>query len=476
MEKNKKNILILFILLFTFSFDLAAKIKDVPVVKLFEKEYYKYDVKSHETIYSICKRFNVTEAEILSMNPFIVNGLKNGQTLMIPVKTSSDSTEGEIIIKDKEALQTITSTKKKSRKIINTLTDAPRITIILPFATTKTQGVDERFIEFYEGFLMAVDSLKSLGLSFEVQALESGEGIEDIKQAISTGKLRETDYCIGGANPEQIALLSEWAMKNRKILILPFSSRIPELENNHYLFQTNTPHSHIYDVLAEYYVNQIKATNIIFLNGSPNEDDAETAFISRIKSVLREKDIPFKMVDEDEELQNLFTAMENSGENTIFTTPLSINQAHNLVTRMAANMKTYSDKKITLMGYPEWQAMNKNYQKRLYELNTYLFSNFYADSQQNNVRNFQIDFNRIFGKDLLNTYPKYGMMGYDIATYFVPRMVLEKSELQESIPTIDPLQNKFKFSTKNPDHGSYNQLFYVIHYKPDNTVEVHSLK
>ena len=128
------------------------------------------------------------------------------------------------------------------------------------------------------------------------------------------------------------------------------------------------------------------------------------------------------------------------------------------------------------MGYPEWQAMNKNYQKRLYELNTYLFSNFYADSQQNNVRNFQIDFNRIFGKDLLNTYPKYGMMGYDIATYFVPRMVLEKSELQESVPTIDPLQNKFKFSTKNPDHGSYNQLFYVIHYKPDNTVEVHSLK
>lgn len=476
MEKNKKNILILFILLFTLSFDLAAQIKDVPIVKLFEKEYYKYDVKSHETIYSICKRFNVTEAEILSMNPFIVNGLKNGQTLMIPVKKSSDSTEGEIIIKDNETLQTKTPTLKKSKKIINTLTDASRITIILPFATTKTPGVDERFIEFYEGFLMAVDSLKSLGLSFEVQALESGEGIDDVKQAISTGKLKETDYCIGGANPEQIALLSEWAMKNRKILILPFSSKIPELENNHYLFQTNTPHSHMYDVLAEYCVNQIKATNIIFLNGSPNEDDAETAFIPQIKIALREKNIPFKMVDEDEELQNLFTAMENSGENTIFTTPLSINQANNLVTRMAANMKTYPDKKITLMGYPEWQAMNKNYQKRLYELNTYLFSNFYADSQQKNVRDFQIDFNRIFGKDLMNTYPKYGMMGYDIATYFVPRMIFEKSELQESIPTIDPLQNKFKFSTKNPDHGYYNQLFYVIHYKPDNTVEVHTLK
>jgi len=476
MEKNKKNILILFLLLFMFSFDLVAQNKNVPVVKLFEKEYYKYDVKSRETIYSICKRFDVTEAEILSMNPFIVDGLKNGQTLMIPVKTSSDSTKEEITTKDKEILQTMVSAKKKSKKTINALADAPRITIILPFATTKSSGVNERFIEFYEGFLMAVDSLKSLGFSFEVQVLDSGEGTDEVKQAISTGKLKETDYCIGGANPEQIALLSEWAMKNRKILILPFSSRIPELENNHYLFQTNTPHSHMYDVLAEYYVNQIKTTNIVFLNGSTNEVDPETAFIPQIKSALIEKNIPFKIVDDDEELQNLFTAMENDVENTIFTAPLSINQTHGLVTRMVANMKTSPDKKITLMGYPEWQAMNKNYQKRLYELNTYIFSNFYADSQQNNVRDFQINFNRIFGKNILNIYPKYGMMGYDIATYFIPRMVFDKSELQESVPTIDPLQNKFKFSTKNPDHGYYNQLFYVIHYKPDNTVDVHPLK
>ena len=476
MEKNKKNILILFILLFTFSLNLAAQIKDVPVVKLFEKEYYKYDVKSHETIYSICKRFNVTESEILSMNPFIVNGLKKGQTLMIPVKTSSNTTEKEIIIKDTETLQTKTSAQKKSIEIINTLTDTPRITILLPFADTKTPGINERYIEFYEGFLMAVDSLKSLGLSFEVQALESGEETEDIKQAISTGKLKETDYCIGGVNPEQIALLSEWAMKNQKILILPFSSRIPELENNPYLFQTNTPHSHMYDVLAEYYVNQIKTTNIVFLNSSPNENDTETAFVQQIKNVLRKKNIPFKIVDDDEELKNLCTAIENNGENTIFTTPMSINQTQSLVTRLAANIKTSPDKKITLMGYPEWQAIGKIYQKRLYELNTYIYSNFYADSQQNNVRDFQIYFNQTFKKNLLNTYPKYGMMGYDIAAYFVPRMVFKKSELQESIPTIDPLQNKFKFSTKNLDHGYYNQLFYIIHYKPDNTVEVYSLK
>ena len=98
MEKSKKNILILFLLLFTLSFDVIGQIKDVPIVKLFEKEYYKYDIKPKESLYSICKKFNVTEAEILSMNPFIVEGLQTGQTLMIPVKISKISTEKEIII------------------------------------------------------------------------------------------------------------------------------------------------------------------------------------------------------------------------------------------------------------------------------------------------------------------------------------------------------------------------------------------
>jgi len=72
----------------------------------------------------------------------------------------------------------------------------------------------------------------------------------------------------------------------------------------------------------------------------------------------------------------------------------------------------------------------------------------------------------------MNTFPKYGMMGYDIAGYFIPRMVFEKSEVMESAPYLSPLQNEFKFGTSNALSGASNQSYYIIHYTPDNEVEV----
>ncbi|MDD4922153.1 MAG: LysM peptidoglycan-binding domain-containing protein [Bacteroidales bacterium] len=477
MEKNKTNILILFLLLFTFSFDLFAQIKDVPVVKLFEKEYYKYDVKSRESMYSICKKFNVTEAEILSMNPFIINGLQAGQTLMIPVKINNISKQKEILLNKEGTSLKTTAGETKRKKDINKSVENPRITVLLPFASTANPGANERYIEFYEGFLLAVDSLKSLGLSFEVQTLESGDNPEAIRQAILTGKLNQTDYCIGGVTPEQITILSEWARKNQKILILPFSSRIPELENNPYLFQTITPHSYINDRLAVHFIDQIRTSNIVFLNSSASAgNDLDSPLIPKIKKELQKKGISFQVVNDDENLDALNKVLVEDRVNTVFPFPLTMNETNNLVTRLSGNLNAFPEKKITLMGYPDWQTMSKSYQKRLYELNTYIYSNFYADSQQNNVRDFQIQFYQTFGKNLLNTYPKYSMMGYDIAAYFIPRMVFEKSEQLERIPVITPLQNNFQFGAKNPISGAFNQFFYLIHYTPDNTVQVDSLK
>jgi len=475
MEKSKKYVLFLLLLFFTMPFDTIGQIKDVPVVKLFEKEYYKYEIKPKESLYSICKKFDVTEAELLSMNPFIADGLKAGQTLMIPVKDiTGKKKEQEILVSNDPAVVKATVTEK-ARKIVPGISDKPRITILLPFAETSVSGANDKYIEFYEGLLLAVDSLKSLGISFDVQALESGEDAQGINHAIITGKLNETDYCIGGTTPEQIALLAKWAKTNQKILILPFSSRIPEMENNPYLFQTNTPHESMYDKLTDFTVDRIGKSNIVFLKTNVDIEDSRSALISQLKTKFKNKGIAYKEVtynDNEEELSALAAVLVSSRENQIIPPPMTMNEVNRLVTRLASLSNTAPDKKIALMGYPDWQAMSKGYQKRLYELNTYIYSNFYADVQLQNVRDFQVRFTRSFGKNMLNSYPKYGMMGYDIATYFIPRMVFERSENMEIIPSIAPLQNDFVFDSKSPMSGSYNQTLYIINYNPDNTVKV----
>jgi hypothetical protein len=467
----QKCLLFLFLIVFACPLYINAQVKDVPTVKLFDKEYFKYVVKPKETVFSLCKRFDVTEAELLSMNPTIVEGLKSGQTLLIPIHKSKEITTDKPNLTPDTSVETV-SKPEKPKNTIYISTDKPRITLLLPFAPNNLPGANERYVEFYEGLLLAVDSLKTLGLSFEVQAIESGYDTETLSKILSSDKLDETDYCIGGVTSEQITLLADWAKKNQRYLIFPFSSRIPEMEKNPFLFQTNTPHTYIYNRLAEYASSNSKGSNVIFLKSGTDEKEQHSPLIEKVKSKLREKGLSFIEVSDDEQLEGLSKVLSTNKLNQIMPTPLSIQEANNLLTRLGAFHKDHPDIPMNLVGYPDWMTIGKTYQKFLYDLNTIIYSNFYADEQQNNVRDFQILFNQTYRKNLLNTYPKYGMMGYDIASFFIPRMVFEKSQIREQVPRIQPLQNDFKFGTSSPLSGASNQCIYIIQFTSTNEVKV----
>jgi len=470
-----KRLLFLLLIVFAGSVNSYCQVKNVPTVKLFEKTYYKYEVKSKETIYSLCRRFNVTEATLLSMNPTLVEGLKSGQTLLIPVqgtKTETDVTKQVQPAKTNDTAVRTPSGEEKRKNTLYISSDKPRITVLLPFAPTSVPGLNDRYVEFYEGMLLAVDSLKNMGLSFEIQALESGHDAATVAKLLESGVLDETDYCIGGVSPEQIALLSDWAKQNRRYLVFPFSSRVPEMDNNPYLFQTNTPHTYMFDRLAEYAAQRTKGSNIIFLKSNVDDSDIRSQLIPRVKAKFQLMGIPFEEVADDENLELLSKMLSDTKLNQIMPTPMNMQETNNLLTRLGAFHIANPRFRMALIGYPDWMATSKGYQKYLYDLNTVIYSNFYADAQQKNVRNFQILFNQTYDENLLNMYPKYGMMGYDIAGYFIPRMVFEKSEVLEAVPYLSPLQNDFKFGTRNPLSGASNQCFYIIHYTPENEVVV----
>src|SRR5438046_2851966 len=58
-------------------------------------KYYVYKVEKGETIYSITKRFNVTEEDLLKNNPDLKAGLKNKMQLLIPAVKSEKKSEGD---------------------------------------------------------------------------------------------------------------------------------------------------------------------------------------------------------------------------------------------------------------------------------------------------------------------------------------------------------------------------------------------
>lgn len=60
--------------------------------------YYSHIVKEKQTIYSICKAYNVTQQELFDANPTLhldTEGLKKNQILLIPIKNLTEEQESE---------------------------------------------------------------------------------------------------------------------------------------------------------------------------------------------------------------------------------------------------------------------------------------------------------------------------------------------------------------------------------------------
>ena len=99
--KNKIIYLMLAVLISSSSF-LHAQPSDSPIQVIDGVEYYVYTVKAGEGLYSISRRFGVTQADINNANPQIHDGLKAGQDILIPKKDEKNIDSSPQILDDIE--------------------------------------------------------------------------------------------------------------------------------------------------------------------------------------------------------------------------------------------------------------------------------------------------------------------------------------------------------------------------------------
>lgn len=441
-----KRILNCILVLFLFSWLGQAQ-------NLTTNRVIEYEVKPKETIYSIGKRYQVSESELLKLNPALKDGLKAGQTLKIPVNQETMVVERKMPVVRGEF--------------------RPRMTLLLPFSEETPSN--DRYVEFYEGFLLAVDSLKNMGLSFEVQAYETGDDNQKLQKLIDDGTLDGTDCCIGGINPDQIKLLSDWARVNLRYVVSPFSSKISEIEGNPYIYQTLSPHASTISNTIDYIVSKYKKATFIFVGDALDQTDHRTQFYNELNKTLRQKGFKTVQLSRLDDVEKLNSVLQSS-ENVLIPAPNNLQETGNNLIQLKAFKAAYPDKDFLLIGYPDWMALNKNHLKLLYELNALIYSNFYADFTRDNVQNFQVQYNHYFGKNLLNTYPKYALMGFDVASYFIPKMVKERMINKPEIQRIESLQQQFKFSVSAVLNGQVNQVSYIIRYNSDVSTEVEIIK
>lgn len=126
-----------------------------------------HKVKRKETIFSVSREYGISEQELIAANPELKKGMKKGQFLCIPypVATTVQPTQKE----DPYAIPPSNSELFRKSKETPQKLSTIKAALLLPFQE------DKRMVEYYEGFLMAVDSLKRTGISLDLYVYDCGK-------------------------------------------------------------------------------------------------------------------------------------------------------------------------------------------------------------------------------------------------------------------------------------------------------------
>ncbi len=152
-----------------------------------------YVVKSKETIYSIAKDHNITEEQLLALNPSLKDGLKEGMVLHLGISSGVAAPGMQVI--------SLADNLKKS--------DSKELTLLLPFNLYRLESDTikakllrtDKFLnltlDFYAGALVAIDSARTLGLPLKVKILDAKENSKTSDVASLKNSLITTNAVIG---------------------------------------------------------------------------------------------------------------------------------------------------------------------------------------------------------------------------------------------------------------------------------------
>lgn len=421
--------------------------------------FFEYKVGKGDTLYSIGKAYNVSVETLYNLNSHLNEGLKEGMILHIPKKQVEDLST---IAKD-EVVQAQTAAKSKKEDII-------KVGILLPFLEETGSVQKDKIMEYYEGFLLAVKDMKERGLNAEIYTFDiGGKDTKRLENLLGTNEMNNLNLIIGGISKQQIDLLTRFSKKTGIKYVIPFESRDTEVESTPNIFQMTTSHVSLYDNVISAFISKFGNYNIIFVSESGSDND-KSDFVSELKKELTKGGIQFKTTaSTTSQINDIKNVLSATKKNILIPTSSS----EISLRRLTATLKSLPDgSDINLFGYPEWQTYSQ-LTSNLYQYNTHIYTIFFLDEHQRGVQEFVNEYKKWYNISLINSYPKYGFLGYDTGLYFLGVLNKYGSYFENNIPQFKAptLQSAIHFKQVNNRGGFINKGLYFVNYKTDLSIE-----
>lgn len=445
-------------------------------VKEVDKEFSYYKVRPKEGFYRLKINLGLEKEELEALNPGLEEtGLKNGMILKIPY---SNLAEG-VISEESNRISLIDSISDFSTK---------NIAIMLPFRmhkvdfdsvidvkrSIKSDPYLNASLDFHSGVLLAIDSLKTLGISINVNVYDTKGEVSEVSRIIEENDFENFDAVIGPLTSKTFEEASNELRKFNIPIISPIGTKLHLYDN---VFQSR-PSS---DLLKNKVVNFVKSdtlkSNIIIISDSKHTDVSNS-----LKREFNFAKQVFSGKNKETGADEFYITKDNieeyikPGKNIVFLETKNKGFVSNVTSVLASLIQKENEEENKEAIEIIMVSTNKNSAFESDEI-----SNEYLSKLQFHFASSSKPYNEDDNNSLVNEYKRIynispnvrAVKGFDLTMDVILRLVAFDDLYMSvnNVPLTEYVENKFAYKRKLFG-GYYNDAVYLVKYQDLTIVEV----
>ncbi len=495
------------------------------------KTYYIHTVKKKQTLKDIADIYGVTTYEIVKENKNVT--LKAGELLRIPY-IHQDVQKEEYVAVEEEVVDTVAiidSVEYVEENVLPSF-DAERLYKVALMMPLYLEQVDDDFLEseattkqllakpfsyihFYEGFMIAVDSMVSkYDMKLDLKVYDVDQDTNKVISAISDPWLQNADVIVGPFHVKAFEKVMAFAAENDILIVNPMTNRDDLVVGNRNVVKVKPSYRYQMQGLESIIRDKYTDNNIFIFAEDTNSMD----YIRMIEEIALKNISPYSQVSNKhikkvvkkhhdawkiEEVEfneneyqsdnvtlNLSLINQNLDDSTMLKNQImffdysidSLNEVKKIASSIRNNVFiVYGENKVfateilnkinilsgvypsKLIALPDWSKFDRLFNENLMKLNTIIFDDDYTDYNAYAVGHFICKF-----RDNYATEPKdIAYHGFNIAWYFLNALMNYGDNINIGITTYDiPLLNtRYSFERNTPADGVENAYWNIYQYQ-----------
>ncbi len=347
-----------------------------------------------------------------------------------------------------------------------------KIALLMPFCAEeinqnpnhKNADLGNACREYYQGLLIAADSLKNAGFNIEITVFDTEKDTVKFKKILNNEAVQNADFIIGPVIKEGQLMMQNFKNKKNAFHLSPLFTFTKTKINDERAISAYPDLTYYADCFVNYLNKNSSVGNIIIMVGKDVSDKSLSNYIKQI--VKPEFPLNVKQIDLSK-VGDIYKNLSKENDNFIFFASDDENQINAALKIIADTSNTFKMNTFGLRKILDFNIINTEY---------WLKSNLHIISP------FYINYSDLLTKKFIETHRNYyetdpnefAFVGYDQFIMTLSTFAQTNGSFKDlnKTATHSLLANKYLLKEKNNASGLQNSYLHILKYTDEGFVEV----